>query len=576
MRKISTKCIVAALILSMGINAGLPAAASTVSTQETAVVEEVGTLSVEEKAKAYFANFPADKHVVSAADFLEKVAAGEAICVLDIRSAEDYDKGHIKTAINVPYGADVAEALEQIPDDVPVMVYCYSGQTASQTIALLNLAGKNAYNVSGGFTGISKEEAAKELTTKKANTFGEETYTVDAEVKEAIAEYYEVAANSGKFNMSAEQVKNALAEDEIYLVDIRSENDYLKSRIAGAKRNIPFGKGMQKALATLPKDKKIVFQCYSGQTASQTLAIARMMGLDAYSLSGGMGAKEGSGWLGAGYAVVKYSTQQFLDAKVDRYFANLPENKNQISAADFLKAIAEGQDAVILDIRSAEDYANGHVQGAINVPYGADVAKTLERIPNDRTVYVYCYSGQTASQTILLLNLAGKKAINVSGGFDKGISNVENVEDLLTTEANEFGDEVYAVDEDIKAAVADYYKKTAAEEKYAKNNVSPAALKELIDNGAKDICVVDLRSAEDYANGHIQGAISLPYGKGMQENFDSLPTDKTLILQCYSGQTASQTAAALRIKGYKAYNLSGGMGAEGGSGWLGAGYTTVK
>ena len=96
---------------------------------------------------------------------------------------------------------------------------------------------------------------------------------------------------------------------------------------------------MQTALANLPKDQKIVFQCYSGQTASQTVAIARMMGLDAYNLSGGMGAKGGSGWLGAGYHVVKYSTQQFLNAKVERYFKNLPENKNQLSAAAFLRCV---------------------------------------------------------------------------------------------------------------------------------------------------------------------------------------------------------------------------------------------
>ena len=99
------------------------------------------------------------------------------------------------------------------------------------------------------------------------------------------------------------------------------------------------------------------------------------MGFEAYNLSGGMGAKDGSGWLGAGYAVVKYTTQQFLNEKVDRYFANLPENKNQVSAADFLNAVAEGEDAVVLDIRSAEDYAAGHVKGAINVPYGIMLQK---------------------------------------------------------------------------------------------------------------------------------------------------------------------------------------------------------
>jgi rhodanese-related sulfurtransferase len=62
----------------------------------------------------------------------------------------------------------------------------------------------------------------------------------------------------------------------------------------------------------------------------------------------------------------------------------------------------------------------------------------------------------------------------------------------------------------------------------------------------------------------------------MELNFEAqLPTDKTIIVYCYTGQTASQTTAILRLLGYDAYNLSGGMGKEGGSGWLGAGYPVV-
>ena len=225
---------------------------------------------------------------------------------------------------------------------------------------------------------------------------------------------------------------------------------------------------------------------------------------------------------------------------------------------------------MILDIRSAEDYAKGHIQGAINVPYGMDVAASLEKIPSDKTVYVYCYSGQTASQTALLLNLAGKKALNVSGGFNNGISKQEAAEKWMTTEPASFDDKTYAVDADIKAAVENYYKQVEKAE-YAKNNISPKQLKQLMESG-EEVFIADLRSEEDYSKGHIEGAVSLPYGKGMQEKFDILPTDQTIYVYCYSGQTASQMMAALRLKGYTVYNLSGGMGAEGGSGWLGAGY----
>lgn len=96
-----TKCIVAALILSMSI--GVMPVYAVQPVQETNVAVEQNQDSVEEKAAAYFANFPEDKHVVSAADFLKMVENKENICVLDIRSAEDYTAGHIQSAINVPY-----------------------------------------------------------------------------------------------------------------------------------------------------------------------------------------------------------------------------------------------------------------------------------------------------------------------------------------------------------------------------------------------------------------------------------------------------------------------------------------
>ena len=63
-----------------------------------------------------------------------------------------------------------------------------------------------------------------------------------------------------------------------------------------------------------------------------------------------------------------------------------------------------------------------------------------------------------------------------------------------------------------------------------------------------------------------------PYGAGMEQYFaEQLPTDGIVIVHCYSGQTASQTVAILRLLGYDAYNLSGGMN----NGWLAAEYEVV-
>ena len=88
--------------------------------------------------------------------------------------------------------------------------------------------------------------------------------------------------------------------------------------------------------------------------------------------------------------------------------------------------------------------------------------------------------------------------------------------------------------------------------------------------------ILSVRKAEDYAKGHVKGAINVPFGAGMQEGLVQLPKDKKIIVYCYTGQTASQTVAILRLLGYEAYNMQFGMGsAETQSGWLGAGYETV-
>ena len=98
---------------------------------------------------------------------------------------------------------------------------------------------------------------------------------------------------------------------------------------------------------------------------------------------------------------------------------------------------------------------------------------------------------------------------------------------------------------------------------------------ELVDAESEDYTILSVRQAEDYAKGHIAGAINIPFAKGMQEQFSQIPTDKPVVVYCYTGQTSSQTTAILRLLGYEAYSLQGGMGKEGGAGWLGGGYPVV-
>ena len=51
--------------------------------------------------------------------------------------------------------------------------------------------------------------------------------------------------------------------------------------------------------------------------------------------------------------------------------------------------------AYVLDVRSPEEYASGHVPGAVNIPYD-QVASRIAEVPRDTDVVLYCKSGRRA------------------------------------------------------------------------------------------------------------------------------------------------------------------------------------
>jgi rhodanese-related sulfurtransferase len=270
-----------------------------------------------------------------------------------------------------------------------------------------------------------------------------------------------------------------------------------------------------------------------------------------------------------------------IDQLVNDYFAELPAHNNKIGQADFIDMVKAGADIVILDIRQPDVYAENHVKGAINAPWGTDLGEVLENLPTDKEVMVYCYSGQTAGQAVAVFKLAGVQARSVNLGYNLGISKVEGVDAALEQTANSFaGKSGASYDAAVKKMVNDYFTGLGdvTGTMFANYKISEDNAKKILDSGDDQVQFVSIRKAEDYAKGHIDTAINVPWGKGMQDGFASLPADKKLIVYCYTGQTAGQTVAALRVIGYDAVSLNGGMGmaANAPSGWANKGYPVVQ
>ncbi len=90
-------------------------------------------------------------NLIAGSDLLKKIEAKEDLFVLDIRSEEDYKENHVPTAVHCPW-SKVGEWIEadKIRRDQHIIVACYTGQTAGQTVGVLRSLGFDACSLKGG------------------------------------------------------------------------------------------------------------------------------------------------------------------------------------------------------------------------------------------------------------------------------------------------------------------------------------------------------------------------------------------------------------------------------------------
>lgn len=65
-----------------------------------------------------------------------------------------------------------------------------------------------------------------------------------------------------------------------------------------------------------------------------------------------------------------------------------------------------GKDELILDVRTAEEFAEGHVQGSRNITH-EDVADIAEELKKYKAVYIHCRSGKRAQVAVAELTKLG-------------------------------------------------------------------------------------------------------------------------------------------------------------------------
>ncbi|WP_409329864.1 rhodanese-like domain-containing protein [Trujillonella humicola] len=72
-----------------------------------------------------------------------------AVLVLDVREPDEYRRGHVPGARNLPLGR-LRSQVAGLRPGVPVYVVCQSGRRSAEATAFLRTAGVDATNVAGG------------------------------------------------------------------------------------------------------------------------------------------------------------------------------------------------------------------------------------------------------------------------------------------------------------------------------------------------------------------------------------------------------------------------------------------
>jgi len=230
----------------------------------------------------------------------------------------------------------------------------------------------------------------------------------------------------------------------------------------------------------------------------------------------------------------------------------------------------------LVDIRAAADFAAGHIEGAVSVPFNTiyDYIKTINPADFNKIVII-CYSGQTSAYAVSL--------VRAIGGYNNAISLKWGMSSWDSTFAQNYW---LAKLSNIRAG---QFVQTASPDKNAEGNlptlntgkttgpeILEARIKQLLSDGypaatisentvysnLSNYYIANYWSPALYLNpGHIEGAIN--YDPSTQpfksaNDLKTLPTNKTSVLYCFTGQTSSYVGAYLRLLGYDVKSLTYG------------------
>lgn len=242
-----------------------------------------------------------------------------------------------------------------------------------------------------------------------------------------------------------------------------------------------------------------------------------------------------------------------------------------VAASAINTDILAGANITVIDVRSAADYALGHIQGAVNVAI-ADIVTYYKNnnLSSKTKVYVTCYTGQSAGLAVAALRLSGytnvfslkwgmcswayptswnnAKTYGITNPITKQTTaNVKNTAGNLPT---------LSTGKTTGAEIFESRLATVLTEGFSAISIT----RETLYANLANYYIVNYWPVAEYDQGHVEGAIQYTPKSDLKlaTFLKTLPTNKTIVVYCYTGQTSAQVATFLKLLGYDAKTLSFG------------------
>jgi rhodanese-related sulfurtransferase len=304
------------------------------------------------------------------------------------------------------------------------------------------------------------------------------------------------------------------------------------------------------ALITCPRTPIVLCDADGSLSALAASTLSQMGYTDVRSLEGGI-----AGWRGAGGHTVQGIN---VPSKVfgERVLHEL--KTPEISPGELETRMAAGEDLLIVDARTPEEYSRGCIPGAWSVPGGELVLRIGELVQRPETTIVVHCGGRTRSY----LGVESLRRM----GLPNPIVAVRNgtMGWALAGLALERGAARWAPAGSVKgrALASMAAKRVAAEDGVP--FLSPEEVRLRWERrGEENVHLFDVRTVEEYAAGHVAGAVWAPGGQLIQATDEYIAVSAaSIVLICDGFVRSAMTAAWLRRMGLTGVAvLAGGLAA---------------